>query len=56
MARPRLGSAAKATIGSVRLRPSEAAALERDFGSLTKALRALVDAHLNKPAPEKETR
>jgi hypothetical protein len=49
MARPRLGSAAKATVGSVRLKPAEAAELQRDFGAdtVSEALRALVNAHFD---------
>jgi hypothetical protein len=48
MARPRLGSAAKATVGSVRLSSAEADQLMRDFNAetITKALRALVNEHL----------
>lgn len=48
MARPRLGSAAKATVGSVRLSSAEADQLMRDFNAdtISKALRALVNAHL----------
>jgi hypothetical protein len=45
MARPRLGSAAKATVGSVRLTRDEAEALEAEFGTVNKALRALINAH-----------
>lgn len=50
MARPRLGSAAKNTVGSVRLTRDEAEALEAEFGTVNKALRTLVDDHLTKRA------
>ena len=48
MARPRLGSAAKNTVGSVRLTRAEAEALEAEFDTVNKALRALVNDHLKK--------
>lgn len=50
MARPRLGAAAKATVGSVRLTRDEAETLEAEFGTVNKALRALVNGHLDKRA------
>jgi hypothetical protein len=50
MARPRLGSAAKNTVGSVRLTRSEAEALEEEFDTVNRALRALVNDHLAKRA------
>lgn len=46
MARPAIGQAAKSEVGTVRLTPAEKAALEKRFGTVTKALRALVTAHL----------
>lgn len=46
MPRASLGARAKSVIGSVRLTPAEAEELTKRFGSVTKALRALVTANL----------
>lgn len=44
-----MGNSARKVRGTVRLTPTEAAALVAEFGSLYKALRTLVTNHLRGP-------
>lgn len=46
MGRAPLGAAARSQVGSVRLNQTETAVLIKKYGSVTKALRALVNKEL----------
>jgi predicted RNA-binding protein YlqC (UPF0109 family) len=53
--RPALGDAAKKVTISVRVTKAEAEELRRDFGTTSKALRALLSAHQQARSKRKET-